>query len=256
MDSWLWDLPDGQFKVAITLLMMANWKEGSTFSRGKLVKVARGQVMTSLPKLAERSKVSIKTVRTSLKNLQSAEFLADEAAGGYRIITILNYDENQLAGKDQGQPERQDSGSQGAGQRQDSGRTAAPIEEGNKGRRGEGERERHAPADTHRALAHELWQEQQQVRSELGLSTLGLMPPAEVGAEILSRIEDQAKGHDLTHAAAQCRYVLQVVASEVREDQAKAMYLDGRMWTAQRFTTSLASTPRKRKPQPPKLVEL
>ena len=95
LDSWLWDLPDGQRIVAMTLLMMANWKDGRAFSRGQVVEVKRGQVMTSLDKLARRARVSVKTVRTALGNLEKAGFSANESAKHYRLITVRNFDSYQ-----------------------------------------------------------------------------------------------------------------------------------------------------------------
>ena len=95
LDGWLWALPLPQFRVALTILAKANWKDGSTWSGGEQVKVARGQLMTSLPKLAEAAGVSIQTVRTSITNLKKADFLTDQSTDRYRLITVTNYERYQ-----------------------------------------------------------------------------------------------------------------------------------------------------------------
>lgn len=94
-DGWLWDLPAPQFKVAITILSMANWKDGKTVSGGELVEVKRGQLMTSLPALARKSQCSVQCVRTTLGKLKQFSFLTEESTKRYRLITITNYSKYQ-----------------------------------------------------------------------------------------------------------------------------------------------------------------
>lgn len=98
LKSWLWDMPADQGKVAMTLLLMANWRQGKTFSGGKLVVIEAGQVMTSLDSLARESRCSKQTVRTALKNLEKCEFLTNQSTQRHRVITILNYSLYQLSG--------------------------------------------------------------------------------------------------------------------------------------------------------------
>jgi len=101
-----------------------------------------------------------------------------------------------------------------------------------------------------RALVDELWSTQNQHRADLGLNSLGIMPPAEVGAEILKRIEEQGGVENGRKAGL---HVLAVVASEAAANPEKAQFLDGRLWKAERFLRSLANTVTKPKHQPPKL---
>lgn len=90
--SWLWDMPATQTKVAITLLLMANWCRGKTFSGGALVRVERGQVMTSLDSLAREARVSRQATRTAIANLKKCNFITCRATRRFSMITILNYD--------------------------------------------------------------------------------------------------------------------------------------------------------------------
>lgn len=95
--------------------------------------------------------------------------------------------------------------------------------------------------DAYRALVAELWQLQQDLRIEAGARSLGPLPPADVGREIIDRIREQAgPDHDLELARSACRQFLDAAAAEVRGDPAKVAYLDGRMWTGQRFCSTLS----------------
>jgi hypothetical protein len=92
LESWLWQLPAPQFKVAFTILAMANWKEGKTFSGGEVVVVERGQLMTSLATLKEKSGESTRTIRTTITNLSKAGFLTNQSTKRFRLITVVNYE--------------------------------------------------------------------------------------------------------------------------------------------------------------------
>jgi hypothetical protein len=95
VDSYLWDMPPGQFKVAITLLLLANWKQSTAWRGAEKISVERGVVLASRDGLAKISKVSVQTVRTSLKNLEIAGFLTRESTNHHTCLNILNYDKYQ-----------------------------------------------------------------------------------------------------------------------------------------------------------------
>jgi hypothetical protein len=124
LESWLWGLPAAQFKVAVTILMKANWKPGSLWSGGELIRIDRGELLTSLERLALATRTeSVKTVRTTLSNLESAEFLARRAARKGQVISIINYDTYQASPN----PTGTDSGTTAARQRHDSGTTRGSL---------------------------------------------------------------------------------------------------------------------------------
>ncbi len=137
-DSWLWDMPAKQTKVAVTLIGMANWKQGKTFSGGNVVIVDRGQIMTSLDAIAAASRVSRATVRVALSNLAKAEFLTCKSTNRYRIITILNYSREQSKELADEHAQQQASDRPTAGQQQANSRPVTPIEQGNKGTKKQG----------------------------------------------------------------------------------------------------------------------
>lgn len=57
--------------------------------------IERGQLITSLPMLAQNTGLSIQNVRTSLKRLKSTGNLTDKTYSKYRLISITNYDSYQ-----------------------------------------------------------------------------------------------------------------------------------------------------------------
>ena len=89
--NWEWFNDTNTFIVFIHCLLRANWRDG----RFKGVEIKRGQFVTSLPKLAEETKLSIQQVRTSLSHLKSTGEITDTVTSKYRIITISKYDEYQ-----------------------------------------------------------------------------------------------------------------------------------------------------------------
>ena len=126
-DSWLWSIPSGHFKVALTILMGANWKHGRTYSGGAMVTIRRGQLMTSIHALSRDSGQSHKVVKAALLTLRVEKFITEKTTNRHRIITVCNYSKYQ----DQGDPTGTSQGTpQGTSQGTPQG---TPIEQGNKG---------------------------------------------------------------------------------------------------------------------------
>ena len=89
---WLESTSD-QRSVLVALLMMVNYEPNKWEWQGKQYECMPGQVITSLPKIAERSGkgVSIQNVRTALKRFEKLGFLTDESTNKNRLITIVNW---------------------------------------------------------------------------------------------------------------------------------------------------------------------
>ena len=89
---WLESTSD-QRSVLRALLMMVNYEPNKWEWQGKQYECMPGQVITSLPKIAERSGkgVSIQNVRTALKRFEKLGFLTDESTNKNRLITIVNW---------------------------------------------------------------------------------------------------------------------------------------------------------------------
>ena len=107
--DWEW-YDDTNTKVLfLHCLLKANWK--ATKWHG--IDLAPGQFITSLPSLAEETHLSIKEVRTALSHLKKTGEVADKGYTKFRIITVKNWDEYQVKGR-QGADKGQTEGRQGA----------------------------------------------------------------------------------------------------------------------------------------------
>ncbi|MDX8341178.1 hypothetical protein SLH46_18410 [Draconibacterium sp. IB214405] len=112
--------PFSRGQAWIDLLILANHKPGFFYVRDVKVKVERGQVGWSEPKLSERWGWSRTKVRKFLKDLAEEQQIVLGKKSVTQIITILNFDECQKKEQQEiHQPIPQD------GQQQDSSRTAA-----------------------------------------------------------------------------------------------------------------------------------
>lgn len=82
--------------IMITLIMMVNHEDGEWWDQWsqKWMPVKRGQVVTSLQKLADACGpgVTVQNVRTALKTLEKMGFLTNHSTKQNRLITLVNYD--------------------------------------------------------------------------------------------------------------------------------------------------------------------
>ena len=95
-DHWIWSCePFSRGQAFIDLLLMANHKDSKIMINGSLVEVKRGQRITSLRKLSERWKWSVKKVKHFLEQLKKDEMIAYESDSYKTLITIINYSKYQ-----------------------------------------------------------------------------------------------------------------------------------------------------------------
>jgi hypothetical protein len=127
--------------VAITCICLANWKPRTWWNGISNMHIERGQFVRSWKNLADECGLSLKTVRTSVKNLEMVGFLARKRAGHLQVFSIPKYDHYQdltkysdsmtvKAGKE--------TGSERAGNGQ---ATGSEVATNNKGIREEGKKE-------------------------------------------------------------------------------------------------------------------
>lgn len=90
-DEWEWFNISEMVHLFIYLLLNANHEDGEW--RG--VSIKRGQILTGLHKLNERTKISIQTIRTCLERLKRTGEINIQTTNQYSIITILNYESYQ-----------------------------------------------------------------------------------------------------------------------------------------------------------------
>jgi hypothetical protein len=109
--SWEWfDISD-MIKLFIFLSLSANHTDGTW--RG--IEIKRGQYLTGLNSLSEKTKISIQTLRTCLKRLEKTGEINMQVTNKYRMITICNYDSYQESQQPHSkQPNKQPTSSQQA----------------------------------------------------------------------------------------------------------------------------------------------
>jgi len=90
--DWEWFNISEMVHLFIYLMLNANHEDGEW--RGVIVK--RGQIVTGLNSLHQKTKISNQTLRTCLKRLEKTKEINIQSTNKYSIITICNYDNYQL----------------------------------------------------------------------------------------------------------------------------------------------------------------
>ena len=92
LDSALWkDCNAAQKAVLVTLLLMVDHSPSSWVFNGKEYKTEPGQMVTSLPSIAEKAGVSISQVRRSLMKFEKFNFSTGKPTNKNRLVTIENW---------------------------------------------------------------------------------------------------------------------------------------------------------------------
>lgn len=92
LDSALWkDCNAAQKAVLVTLLLMADHSPSSWVFNGKEYKTEPGQMVTSLPSIAEKAGVSVSQVRRSLMKFEKFNFSTGKPTNKNRLVTIENW---------------------------------------------------------------------------------------------------------------------------------------------------------------------
>ena len=99
LDSKIWQLPDGQRIVYVTLLLLANHAATTWTWRGQQYSARPGQLVTSSEKIAAAAGVTRQTVRTALKNLAQLGILTNESTKSGMLITLTNWGSYQSGGE-------------------------------------------------------------------------------------------------------------------------------------------------------------
>ena len=95
MLNWQWYQDNNVKALFIYLLLDANFEE----SKKGLLTIQRGQVLTSLKRMHDRTGMTVKEIRTALDKLEKSGEIGKQTTNRNSIITINNYDEYQDKGK-------------------------------------------------------------------------------------------------------------------------------------------------------------
>lgn len=127
MLKWEWYDDIYTTRLFIHLLLTANYDERSW--RGVVVK--RGQRVCSYDTLSKETGLSVRSIRTALKRLESTGEVTKQSNAQYSIITANNYDKYQGA-TDETTSERQSSDKQATSERQASDNNERKIKKDKK----------------------------------------------------------------------------------------------------------------------------
>lgn len=119
---WEWYHNKNTCRLFLHLILTANYEDKKW--QGKIIK--RGQRVTSLSKLASETDMTVREVRTALKNLKTTGEVTSESTSNYSIITIKNYDKYQDVTSEM-TSERQASDKQSTSERQASDNNGRKI---------------------------------------------------------------------------------------------------------------------------------
>ena len=90
-EDWQWK--GDAYVTCLYLWLLNGAEEEERYVRG--VELKRGQLLTSIDKICLKTRLSSKSVRNSLRKLkESGEIEEEVKTNKYRVITIVNYDEN------------------------------------------------------------------------------------------------------------------------------------------------------------------
>lgn len=84
---WEWYGNINTCRLFIHMLLKANWKEGRF--EGKVI--PRGSFVSSLPKLAEETQLTIREIRTAISHLKSTGEVTCKAYSKFTVFTVNNY---------------------------------------------------------------------------------------------------------------------------------------------------------------------
>lgn len=89
--DWEWYGNINTCRLFIHMLLRANWKDGRF--EGKVI--PRGSFVSSLPKLADETSLTIREVRTAISHLKSTGEVTCKTYSKYTVFTVKNYCEYQ-----------------------------------------------------------------------------------------------------------------------------------------------------------------
>lgn len=94
-DVWVDDEPFDRRSAWIDLLLMASHTDRNIFAGSNTISIGRGQIVTSIRKLADRWKWSNDKTLRFLNALVAEQMIVKESNGNRTVLTIENYDKFQ-----------------------------------------------------------------------------------------------------------------------------------------------------------------
>ena len=111
-DCWIWDSDEKHNRRSawIDLLLLANHTDKKIAFNDEIITIKRGQILTSIRKLAERWGWSKSTVVGFLKLLENDNMIVRDSNSSRTLLTIINYEVFQVSETPASTPTRTASG--------------------------------------------------------------------------------------------------------------------------------------------------
>jgi hypothetical protein len=138
-------VPAAWFRIWIAILLGVNWKAGKWWDGSKEVIIPAGSMVTSVDKLAKKSKSTVRQTRNALEYLKTTNTLAIKTTSHYSIVTVVNWDSYQKAPESEGKPNAAENDKPQTNQGQGADKPGPTIKEGNKENR---EQSKNTPIDS------------------------------------------------------------------------------------------------------------
>lgn len=94
LEHWIYSRPD-YVSIWLYLIARANWKPSKVLLNGSLVRIERGEVLTSIGSLAEKTHTSRQTVRTFLRLAEVDGMITVKSNTAATRVKLLNYEKLQ-----------------------------------------------------------------------------------------------------------------------------------------------------------------
>ncbi len=98
MTEWEWYDDGNTMRLFLHCLLKANHEDKAW--RGKVIK--RGTFITSIDKLSKELGLTVKQIRVAMTKLKGTNEVANKSTPQHTVITVINYDNYQLEGKQKG----------------------------------------------------------------------------------------------------------------------------------------------------------
>lgn len=91
ISEWEWYDDPVTFKVFLHFLITARWQDGSWHG----IEIKRGEVLESLPSIAQKNGLTVQNVRTAIQHLLNTNSITIRKAGRFHVYMVSEYEKYQ-----------------------------------------------------------------------------------------------------------------------------------------------------------------
>lgn len=114
ISEWEWYDDPATFKVFLHFLVTARWQDGSWHG----IEIKRGEVLESLPSIAQKNGLTVQNVRTAIQHLLNTNSITIRKAGRWHVYSVSEYEKYQCQHDYQQESNREVTENQQGGNRE------------------------------------------------------------------------------------------------------------------------------------------